>query len=29
VEWITVLGHVARSMTRFVRTAGQQSRDTA
>ena len=27
VEWITVLDHVARSMTRFVRTAGKQSRD--
>ena len=26
-EWITVLGHVARSMTRFVRTAGKQARD--
>ena len=26
-EWITVLDHVARSMTRFVRTAGKQSRD--
>ena len=24
-EWITVLGHVARSMTRFVRTAGKQA----
>ena len=27
VEWITVLDHVARSMTRFVRAAGKQSRD--
>jgi poly-beta-hydroxybutyrate-responsive repressor len=27
VEWITVLDHVARSMTRFVRTAGKQARD--
>jgi PadR family transcriptional regulator PadR len=26
-EWITVLDHVARSMTRFVRTAGKQTRD--
>lgn len=26
-EWITVLDHVARSMTRFVRTAGKQIRD--
>ena len=26
-EWITVLDHVARSMTRFVRIAGKQSRD--
>ena len=25
VEWITVLDHVARSMTRFVRTAGKPS----
>jgi PadR family transcriptional regulator, regulatory protein PadR len=29
VEWITVLDHVARSMTRFVRRAGKQSRDEA
>jgi len=27
VEWITVLDHVARSMTRFVRRAGHQSND--
>ena len=27
VEWITVLDHVARSMTRFVRAAGKQSCD--
>lgn len=26
-EWITVLDHMARSMTRFVRTAGKQTRD--
>ena len=26
-EWITVLDHVARSMTRFVRAAGKQARD--
>jgi len=26
-EWITVLDHMARSMTRFVRTAGKQARD--
>jgi DNA-binding PadR family transcriptional regulator len=26
-EWIAVLDHVARSMTRFVRTAGKQARD--
>ncbi len=25
-EWVTVLGHVARSMARFVRTAGKQAR---
>ena len=29
VEWISVLDHVARSMTRFVRTAGKQNRDEA
>jgi DNA-binding PadR family transcriptional regulator len=28
-EWITVLDHLARSMTRFVRTAGKQPRDGA
>ena len=27
VEWITVLDHVALSMTRFVRAAGKQARD--
>ena len=26
-EWITVLEHMSRSMTRFVRTAGKQTRD--
>jgi len=26
-EWIAVLDHMARSMTRFVRTAGKQTRD--
>jgi DNA-binding PadR family transcriptional regulator len=26
-EWIIVLDHLARSMTRFVRTAGKQARD--
>jgi DNA-binding PadR family transcriptional regulator len=29
VEWISVLDHVARSMTRFVRTAGKQHRNEA
>jgi DNA-binding PadR family transcriptional regulator len=29
VEWITVLDHVARSMTRFVRAAGKQSCECA
>lgn len=27
-EWIIVLDHMARSMTRFVRTAGKQARDS-